>query len=106
MKNLGSSASSLEMVEIIEKKRKEDDGFDLLAHEVDSLNIEKKSSEDDFEVIQIPSCFDLSAPFDFIDETEEPEKESKNYDKESESKNQQAKSSESDFEHVKNLATD
>ena len=77
MKNLGSSASSLEMVEIIDVSKKEDEGFDLLASEVDSLNLEKKNYEDDFEVIPIPSCFDLDVPFELIDglKTGELEKE-------------------------------
>lgn len=77
MKNLGSSASSLEMVEIIENLKKEDEGFDLLASEVDALNLEKKEDEDDFEVIPIPSCFDLDVPFELIDglKTGELEKE-------------------------------
>ena len=83
MKNLGSSASSLEMVEIVENLKKEDEGFDLLASEVDSLNIEKKKDEDDFEVIPIPSCFDLDVPFEFIDGLKTGELE------EEESKNQQ-----------------
>ena len=78
MKNLGSSASCHEMVEMIESSKKEDEGFDLLASEVDSLNLEKKNYDDDFEVIPIPSCFDLDVPFELIEdavESRELEKE-------------------------------
>merc|ERR1712029_886226 len=63
---------------MIESSKKEDEGFDLLASEVDSLNLEKKNYDDDFEVIPIPSCFDLDVPFELIEddvESRELEKE-------------------------------
>jgi len=101
MKNLGSSASSLEMVEMIESSKKEDEGFDLLASEVDSLNLdlEKKNYDDDFEVIPIPSCFDLDVPFELIEDTmksREPEKVAI-------SLNQQTVSAKSEFDTVKRI---
>jgi len=101
MKNLGSSASSLEMVEMIESSKKEDEGFDLLASEVDSLNLdlEKKNYDDDFEVIPIPSCFDLDVPFELIEDA----MESRELLKEAISLNQQTVSAKSEFETVKKI---
>ena len=88
MKNLGASASSLEMVEIVESMknledtgntsiRSEEDGFDMLVSDVDALQHEKKNYEDDFEVIPIPACFDLDVPFEMVNElkTEEPKED-------------------------------
>ena len=82
MKSIGASATSQEMVEItksdeikLEKESKtlEDDDFDLLANEVDSLTIKKeaKVEDDEFEVIPIPACFDLEVPFELIDKENE-----------------------------------
>merc|ERR1719323_2084675 len=47
----------------------EEDDFDLLASEVDSLNVEsqKQLKEDEFEVIPIPACFDLEVPFEMVE---------------------------------------
>jgi len=46
-----------------------EDDFDLLASEVDSLNVEsqKQLKEDEFEVIPIPACFDLEVPFEMVE---------------------------------------
>jgi len=83
MKSIGVSATSLEMVEINKSSdTKEEnitttdsDDFDLLANEVDSLNIKKGATEeeDEFEVIPIPSCFDLEVPFELIDKDNKDE---------------------------------
>ena len=82
MKSIGASATSQEMVELSkssqiqgekESKTLEDDDFDLLANEVDSLTIKKeaKVEDDEFEVIPIPACFDLEVPFELIDKENE-----------------------------------
>ena len=89
MKSIGISATSQEMVELSKKEKpqesededsddddseceedEENEGFDLLATEVDTLALEEsqqsKESEE-FEVIPIPACFDLEVPFEIVD---------------------------------------
>merc|ERR1712152_25522 len=58
-----------------EKDASEVDDFDLLANEVDSLTIRKgeREEEEEFEVIPIPSCFDLEVPFELIDKENKQE---------------------------------
>merc|ERR1719433_1268955 len=62
MKSIGVSATSQEMIEI---------------NKTSNMNEEKRekdvSKDDDFEVIPIPSCFDLEVPFELIDKENEEE---------------------------------
>ena len=87
MKSIGISAAAQEMVEISKKETSEEsededkeeeakdedeaeEGFDLLANEVDFLSLESQQSSketDEFEVIPIPACFDLEVPFEIVD---------------------------------------
>lgn len=54
------------------EKNEEEDEFDLLASEVDSLDLSASEKcktpekEDDFELIPIPSCFNLDIPFEIV----------------------------------------
>ena len=73
---------SQEMVEIIRGRKEEkpvctsEEGFDLLAAEVEVLALEdgeeeeEEEEEEDFEVIPVPDCFNLDVPFVLVEEEE------------------------------------
>jgi len=69
----------------VEQKSNEEDEFDLLANEVDTLTIEESygsyqrdDSEDDFEVVPVPSCFNLDIPFEIVEQEESERKAEEN----------------------------
>jgi len=71
MRSIGISALAQEMIEMGDKKNSVEvfeDGFDLLAAEID-CNCEVKEDED-FEVIPIPDCFNLEVPFEVVEKEE------------------------------------
>ena len=74
---------SQEMVEITRGRKEErpvctsEEGFDLLAAEVEVLALEggeeeeeEEEEEEDFEVIPVPDCFNLDVPFVLVEEEE------------------------------------
>lgn len=82
MKALGASALQQEMVVMTGGRARQEEGgtsseedFDLLAGEVDSLTLETGDSEEEFEVIPVPDCFNLEVPFELVDSAGEGEEE-------------------------------
>jgi len=98
MRGIGISALSQEMVdmsrlrtgdsqnvnqekqqqqEVSQDQTEPEDGFDLLASEVDTLTLgqetEDNSETEDFEVIPVPDCFNLEVPFEIVDKSLEKE---------------------------------
>jgi len=95
MRGIGISALSQEMVdmsrvrtvdpqtvnqeeegEVSQGQPEPDDGFDLLASEVDTLTLgqeDTSETEEEFEVIPVPDCFNLEVPFEIVDKSLEKE---------------------------------
>jgi len=96
MRGIGISALSQEMVdmsrvrtvdaqtvnqeeeeeEVSQGQPEPEDGFDLLASEVDTLTLgheDNSETEEEFEVIPVPDCFNLEVPFEIVDKSLEKE---------------------------------
>merc|ERR1719430_773844 len=62
--------------EVSQGQPEPEDGFDLLASEVDTLTLgheDDSETEEEFEVIPVPDCFNLEVPFEIVDKSLEKE---------------------------------
>ena len=109
MVSLGSSVEGQEMVNMGEREQGDggaasDEGFDLLAEEVTGLSLESAETEDEFEVIPIPDCFNLDVPFEIVDPLKPAENQTDQTEeaKEQEEVNGEDKNSQKDLKKDKN----
>merc|ERR1719430_212897 len=90
--------------EVSQGQPEPEDGFDLLASEVDTLTLgheDDSETEEEFEVIPVPDCFNLEVPFEIVDKSLEKELNNNETDDDQDHDEEEGEEGEESGEEVK-----